>query len=276
MYGVPGVDQEGNGETRPHHPVAEERRQAGPGAVFARIDHLGRQLDQGKDQAFPLHPLLAKDDRDAEHHEVQHQDETEPGGEGSGPLAPGDGPAPGKAFEERPHGLGVLGQQPGLYMGRHVLDPAVFRRGVVHGRHGRKEYLRQSVRRDGRRDKRHDVDDGQFALCEGVCRGPGTQQRVDDTDEDGEEEDHADGRKVAAQVRTLDDHVGVGIGDAQDQRAGHADGHGAGRDHLPRRRYATGFPGCSRRGDRHEGAFRAGAERTSRGRSSGTTGKEKG
>ena len=28
VYTVPRVDQEGNGETRPHHPVAEEGRQA--------------------------------------------------------------------------------------------------------------------------------------------------------------------------------------------------------------------------------------------------------
>lgn len=136
-------------------------------------------------------------------------------------------------------------------MGTYVVEPAVFRRGVVHGSHGRKQDLGQSVRRNGRRDERHDIDDGQLALRERVRRRPRPKERVYDSDEHGKEKDYADGREVAAQVRSLDDHVGVGVRDPQDQRAGHADSHGARGDHLPWHGDVASFPGCFWTGDRH-------------------------
>ena len=136
-------------------------------------------------------------------------------------------------------------------MGPHIVEPAVFRRGVVHGSHGRKQDLGQSVRRYGRRDERHDIDDGQLTLRERVRGRPRTKDRVNDSDEHGKEKYYADGREVAAQVRSLDDHVGVGVGDPQYQRADYADSHGARSDHLPWHGDLASFPGCSWMGNRH-------------------------
>ena len=69
-------NDKGNSKTDPHRRMPEKRPDNRSLSIV--LDHTKRQLGHGEDQSLMLHPLLAKNHRDRDHHQIQRDPEDQP------------------------------------------------------------------------------------------------------------------------------------------------------------------------------------------------------
>ena len=174
-----------------------------------------------------LHPLLAQDDADGDHHQVKGEREQDPGEDRADPFLPRYGGVCRVPFVEPRDRLFVVHDRPAGEEGVDPLLPVVFGAGVVErpGRH-RGHVPGETAGRQGVGDQQEDVDDRQLAAVQRQGPVDGPENNVGDGDDD-EEQEYGTGVGVPdPHLGAFEHHVTVGNGDRHEGGRRQADGDG--------------------------------------------------
>ena len=156
VEGIGRRDEAGNGKADPQARAFEKRRQP---TLVTLAHHVERQLCERIDELFALDPLAAEDDGDADHGEIDGDNQDAPSEQGEQPSVPGNGRARGQALVEMLDGARVVGDQEVADVGVEQVVPAIFWRGEVEpGPHDRQEVFREAAGGNRRGDEHHAVD----------------------------------------------------------------------------------------------------------------------
>ena len=232
MQAVHRGDEEGDGEPRPHHRVAEEAVQRP--ALLLRADHQG-QLGKGIGQALVLHPLAAEQHGQGDHHEVEPEEHGDPPEQGLDPDHPGDRLALGHPLVESADRLVPLRHQPVRHMRVDVLGPLVLGgRHVGDRRQDRHQVQGQPHGADRAGDGRHQVGDRQLPRGQRQAGEQAPQRRVDEQGGGEEQEDGRGGGEVDGHVGAAHDQAVVGPPEGDRGAHGRAGQQRPHRTHVPR------------------------------------------
>ena len=210
---VVDADDEGEEETEPEDPVAEQGLDQTGARAFVGVvlDHGDGQLHHRVDEPLVVDPLLAQDDGDRDHGDPETHRHRPPADQQDRQPHPPRHRAVAGPFVETADVLEVMGgYHPARNVGDHRLGPGVLRGDVVgHGGDVGQQVVGQAVGGDAGADDPHHVDLGQLGRRQHPVALEESQQGVHDQRHQEQHEVGADGVVPGGESSDAEDVGGV-------------------------------------------------------------------
>ena len=215
-------DEHRNGETHPHAPVAEERRNHP--TILPLLEHGQRHLGHGIGEPLVFHPLPSQNGQHRDQHQVERRVEQQPRQQPRQPGVPGNTRLPPGPLVEPLDRLRIADQGPLSQVRMQQFGPLVLgTRVVVRAGDHRQQHAGHPARGNGRGHHHHGHDGDQFPARQRLAPPAPPQQQMDSDHQREEQEESRRRGRGETHRRPPQQHGGVRRADRN--RNGHQSAH---------------------------------------------------